>query len=385
MAVATVAAAALGAGVQPAPARADGAYPELAGVTTVHTSTSGVATVRLSQQVTIVVGKHQFGPAGNSVVGDGRITAMFLEHNGHIVMGFIHVRPCATAGCSDRGFGFPWFVSSRTLAPGLYHLYVVADGAPVTATLSLDGLPGTTTIPVAPDQGISVQPFTPLLPSTGVADPALYSANAGGTIGAQGGLLLNSTWIDTASYVADYDDFCAAPGAPPPVYAAGCDLPSDPATVARQIVPYATCDPTSFCDPGFTADAALFGMGSFMAVLAMTAGPDAAGPWSQGRFFEGAAVLTGEGGNGLWLSFAPQERDASGAPAVRVEAPAPSASPTASPAAQPAAAPPAIGLPDTAVSAGPGAPVTVVAVAALLLVARRRGRRRAAGGDQAAP
>jgi MYXO-CTERM domain-containing protein len=135
------------------------------------------------------------------------------------------------------------------------------------------------------------------------------------------------------------------------------------------------CDPTpgGWCDPGFAVDAAAQGIGIFGLGI-NEVHPGNAGTWTQGAYFQGAAVLRSEIGNGLWLSYLPQEKPQTASAPVSPAA-VPSTSPTPEPSPPPAPAVGTIGLPNTSSGAGSGWPLTVVGVAGLLLAWRRRPRR----------
>jgi hypothetical protein len=363
LAIATLAAAL--AGTTLSAVAVDDTHPRLGAVTTVTTSTSAAATVYLDTPATMTLSKA-FGP---SIHGNGRAIGVFLEQKGHTVLGLFLSRDCGTPGCKGSfAFGSFWGPNKKhPMLPGLYHLYVVADGAPVTAVIYLDGPTGNATVPVIPYSGVSVSSFASMLPSTGPTGPGLYSGAASGSIGPNGGLLLSGIWLDAASYVVAYFDSCISPGGAPPAYVAGCDYPPGTTTIEGLQYPFLTCDPRFFCDPGFTVDAAATGMG-IAGFVQDEIGPGYGGTWTQGGYFDGVAVLTSELGNGVWVSYLPPE------PAVQPAAATPAASPSASPSPTPTAAPATIGLPNTASATG-------IPLAALLLpvaagVARRLVRRR---------
>jgi len=361
-----------------APLRASAAaYPALAGVNTVTTTTSGFATVQLLQPARVGFSHFfgpQDGPAGTGIQGPGRIIAMVLEQDGRAVMEALQISDCGTAACQGNGsFEFiETFTRHGQLNPGVYHLYVVADGGPVRATLSLQGIPGATTVSLTPSPDIVEQSLTPMTPSTGVADPPAYSAGGSGTIGAAGGLMFNSLALQVASFEGGYFGSCGGQGAAPPAYIAGCDYPPDANTVSDLASPFLICDPTGFCDPGYTIDAAtqpseFFGGGE------MFVDPGQAGTWSQGGYFQGAAVLTSEAATGVWLSYvASPSADVRQASAT----PGPAQSATPSPTPTPAATVPAnVNLPNTGApdgaSAGAGLLAAVVLSAAFALRRRR--------------
>jgi LPXTG-motif cell wall-anchored protein len=154
---------------------------------------------------------------------------------------------------------------------------------------------------------------------------------------------------------------------------AGCAFPPDQSTLSSAQSPFLTCDPTGFCDPGFTVDAAVQG------IVMLGFGFDdvprgQAGPWSQGAYFDSPTVLTSALGGGMWVSFLPAEQ-----PEVS-SATAPTAPPSPSPAAPPApVAPATIGLPNTGRDAAATPPAALGVAALALLARRRRTRPRRAG------
>jgi MYXO-CTERM domain-containing protein len=355
-----------------AAAAAPSAYQQLAGVTTVHTATSGVATLELRTAARLAGSKGFGGPFTPSTYahGAGRIAGVVLEQGGSVLAEFFQLRDCTTAGCEDGHFTFSLLsVTNRVLQPGLYHLYVVADGAPVTAQVSLDGASGSSTVSVTPSSAIAIQALAPLLPSTGVADPGVYSASSAGAIGEQGGIMLNVMALEVQSFVAGAFGGCAAEGAPPPAYIAGCDFPPG-ADVLQNI--FVVCDPTGFCDPGFTVDSATGQFGFFGGgIYRIAAGH--AGTWGQGGYFDAPSLLTSEAATGLWLSFIPQEQAA----AATAPTPAPSAAPAATPSPSPGATPSPPTLPNTSSTGGSrGAASLAVLLVAVALRRRRVSPRR---------
>lgn len=336
-------------------AAAADAYPALAGITTITTSTSGVATVQLKQAATINLGfTFRFGPDGpskgadgttrTSIEGNGRILALALEQNGRAIFDEIAVSDCTTAGCQGDQFGFPDVVPRyRKLNPGVYNLYVVADGAPVTATLSLSGIAGSSTVALTPLSGVVEETMPQLIPSTGVADPPLFSSGDQQNVGDLGGIMVGNYVVTSASFAAAYFDACAAQGAPPPVYVAGCDLPPDQKTVDDDQYPVTFCDPRFFCDTIGTEAAATSPFTWWWGRI-MHVHPGHSGEWGQGGYFEGAAVLTSDAGAGMWLPFVPAAAPA-GSTQQNAPAPTPSASPSPTATATPTPTPtPASGV-----------------------------------------
>jgi hypothetical protein len=353
-------------------------YQVLAGVTTVQTSTSGVATVNLPQPATFHFSKGHFGPGGTGVYGDGRIIAMVLEHNGRALARYFRLSDCGSPACSgDFSFGFS-VVTARKLDPGLYHIYVATDGAPVTAVLELDGVSGTSNVTVAPSPAITVKTLAPLIPSTGVVDPGLYSASGSEDIGANGGVVFNTLLVTTTSVVGGYEGVCLGEGAPPPAYPGSCTFPPQREDIAN---PFLTCDPTGYCDPGQTMDLATQGLPfpifDFDGADVL---PGHANTWGQGGYLEGAMLYSSEASTGLWISFVPQEA-AQVASATTSPSPTPSTSPSATPTPTPTPTPivvPPVNLPNTGGpdSASAGAGVLAFALIGMGAALRRRIRDR---------
>jgi LPXTG-motif cell wall-anchored protein len=374
--------------VAPSPAAAAESYQRLAGVTTVETSTSGVATVELSAPAMLSFGSGGFGPGSTGVYGGGRIIAMVLEQNGRIIFEAVQLRDCGSAGCR-RGLGFGFsFGTLRTLRPGLYHLYVVADGAPVTAVLGFQGLDGSSRVAVAPSSAIVMRDLATLLPSTGTGmDPGVYSVSDSDTIGDQGGLLVSNISVSTSSFVGGYWGACLTQGAPQPAYVANCSVSIDQETRDNLENPALICDPTNEpplqlpddvinnnipCTDPWTQRAVTNGLPfpfGFGWVAGVPRGQG--GTWGLGGYVDGAMLLKSENAVGLWLSFVPQERT------VTVAPPSPATAPPTTPSPQPAATPapvltqlPNTGTGTSAVGAAGGAALLIVG-----LLRRRRRRR----------
>jgi LPXTG-motif cell wall-anchored protein len=313
-------------------AAAADAYPALTGVNTITTSTSGVATVELKQPATLSFSRGFFGPARSGVYGKGRIIAMVLEQGGYALARYFGFSDCGSPGCTGD-FSFSWnIITAHKLQPGLYHIYVATDGAQVTGVLTLDGPTGAADIPVSPSPGIKVETLAPLIPSTGVADPGLYSASGSETIGNDGGVMLNTLDITTDSVLGGYEGMCLARGAAPPAYVGSCSWPPDREDIAN---PFLVCDPTGFCDPGVTVDSATQpSQFPWFDVAGADIRPGQADTWGQGNYMEGAMVLGSEASTGLWMSFIPQESpktaSASGTPSA-APAPPPTATPSPTP------------------------------------------------------
>jgi len=129
---------------------------ELCGTTTIETSTTGRARVRVPADATI-----DLSPAP-AITGEGRIIGFHLTEPGTQAgfwartiryrnsLGFgVHTQSAGQAADEDRepssGPAEPGFgpgCSRCHVPPGDYDLYVIADGSPVSVTLDLEGLDG---------------------------------------------------------------------------------------------------------------------------------------------------------------------------------------------------------------------------------------------------
>jgi hypothetical protein len=192
---------------------AESAVPELAGLTTIHANGSAREIVDLPQVATIDAargGEALFDLPGVSITGAGRLVGFDLapidtdqlassSQQGLLVVNDNH---CYSAGCTPSapsqiltaGLAQPRTPNPTTsatdyhFAAGKYILQVIADGGPVSITLPLDGLSGTTTLnPTAPtDLNIVNQTSTgsTLAPEAGAIweqspDTGYYSAGGG--------------------------------------------------------------------------------------------------------------------------------------------------------------------------------------------------------------
>jgi hypothetical protein len=163
--IAALAALALSAvGFVPAQA-APAPAPALAGTTVVTGSAMVAMTVRLPSPVTVDL--HAIGGAGSrndiEIAGNGRMVGLVLSQGGTL-----HRAPdreiwmtrdniCMRRGCQATGDGIGYFAvafgtstqpadGTYRIPAGTYRLALLADGAPVTVTLRLHGLPGATTL-----------------------------------------------------------------------------------------------------------------------------------------------------------------------------------------------------------------------------------------------
>jgi hypothetical protein len=148
-------------------APADTTRTALAGATTITGSASGKVPVRLEQPATFTVPRGG-QPGSVQVTGEGRFTGFALVADGTdpnrvmISGGRVSNGLPADHSLGDSSMlalthtdALDLATSSWELPAGDYHLYLIADGSPVTVTLSLAGLSGSTqlspTVPVAAD------------------------------------------------------------------------------------------------------------------------------------------------------------------------------------------------------------------------------------------
>ena len=157
-------------GAPPAPASPSRAAPQIAGVTTIRASRPGSMLVRLPDGL----GEPGRWELKARFRGAGRVMAfVFLKEEW---TGRENRRPmlvgqkfgdCTEVACAahPRAAGGLWGIGSmptRELPGGLYRLYVVTDGAPVTMTLIAPGLDGRITLtPTGPAQ-VEILTLTPI-------------------------------------------------------------------------------------------------------------------------------------------------------------------------------------------------------------------------------
>jgi len=395
-AVAGIVAAALGAmsGAVPSSA-ATLPVQALAGLNVVHTSASGVATVRLAQPAQLESG-FSFGPSGpagpagpgsSGVYGHGRLLAMVLEQNGFAVARYFRISDCTTRGCAGRSFELVIGAGRSTLQPGLYHLYVAADGAPVTAILGFKGLPGTAQLSVTPTSAITVKSLSTQVPSTGLGEDVAYSAADSTQVGEFGGVEISGTPLLVDHYAAGWFGACRGEGSTPSAYVASCYAPTDPSFLDGVANPFLICDPrwilffpsivtnpTELCQPQWLTAAATSGFPPFVIGTGADIRPGHATSYVLGAYAEGAMTIRSAASAGLWISFIRPEQSAR---AIRTTSPSPVASPSATSTAAPGGGTPAIALPNTASGGGAGAAGAALAGlfgVAVALAGRRRRR-----------
>jgi hypothetical protein len=132
------------------PSAPAGSIPQLAGTTVVSGTHTGVMKVRLPRPVEVSTFAFDNKAVDLDVSGSlgGLVLKQDVPKNGLELMAFSF---SACKSCTGRAEFFDVFAPARrsfpkkeTLPAGDYWLYVVADSAPTTVTLNLDGLGGTT-------------------------------------------------------------------------------------------------------------------------------------------------------------------------------------------------------------------------------------------------
>jgi hypothetical protein len=191
---------------------ADTTRASLTGETVITATASGKVPVRLDRPATFTVPHLSGGPGSVQVTGEGRYAGFALVADGtdrdRVVIGGGRVDNGLPAD-SSRGDSETLALSltdaldftapSYELPAGDYHLYVIADGSPVTVKLSLGGLSGSTrltpTVPVAADLA---QPDARYLPQ------GVQTAGAPGRLRGEGLLFNVAASLHSPSLQQDY-------------------------------------------------------------------------------------------------------------------------------------------------------------------------------------
>lgn len=174
--------------------------PVLTGTTVVAGSRSAWTRVVLPKAVF-------FNPSEDvTLTGTGRLYGMVLKKEGawNAPVGWrVHIGYCVGGGCAStyRDVRSEVFVPggntvTGTLPAGTYRLYVVADGAPVRATMKLRGLSGGTRTlqPGAPARAAVVE-ARPTIAEPG-SGPLVYAAGSTRSVPAGGGMNVTVVWKD---------------------------------------------------------------------------------------------------------------------------------------------------------------------------------------------
>lgn len=117
--------------------------PELTGLTRFTALDTATTLVRIPQGV-------NFDNLRVSYEGRGRVKGFMMRRTGSYeqegfrpVMEDATIGACTRRGCKgDEGFRFPTCYWQEKDLPGVWHLYVIADGAPVTVTFAIKGRSG---------------------------------------------------------------------------------------------------------------------------------------------------------------------------------------------------------------------------------------------------
>lgn len=208
----------LAAGLAAPPAQA--APPTLAGTTVVTGSSTAGMRVRLTRSISLPLDRRgQVRISGNGRTVGIVLTRADLAEPMRPTYAYVRFGFCTKPGCRakethDGPIGFnPGEGGRLRLTPGDYQLYVVADGSPVTATISLPGLPGTTRL--RPGVRNRFGPRTPTVRSP-AGSSNVYGAGDMHEFGGFGGLSLQAIGLNTGPWVAGEVGDCVY-GTRPPV------------------------------------------------------------------------------------------------------------------------------------------------------------------------
>ena len=206
----------------------------LLGTTVIHASRSAVVAVRLPRPAHISMW-HDV-----DINGRGRFTGVVLHGDGRWLGPYgsaIRFGLCEGRGCAQSPLSYRLELLNApdsngyagTLPAGNYHLYVLADGAPVKVTMRFKDLPGRITL--RPTTRARVEIVEPEPTQAVPADaPSLFSGGSTHTVGRAGGLNATIIWkvlpvrTTNAGAVCGYE---GAPGAdePTPPYQFPCAVP----------------------------------------------------------------------------------------------------------------------------------------------------------------
>jgi hypothetical protein len=217
------------------------------------TGSSYVLPVLLPRQVTVTMGKDMKVDAAR-----GRFPGFILRKDGPGLQqsaSYFLAHGCLSQGCRpphypflDSGTGFELVMGERqtdatlrtgVFSPGRYHLFVVADGAPMHATLQLHGLSGRLAVHSgsALTTSVSVPAPSVFSPPAGSPSPGqLYSAGSTHRMPSTSGFFFDMMYKvmtgDSVSEVAA----CLFDGPPEPnvlgPYEYPCSTPTDPVDAA---------------------------------------------------------------------------------------------------------------------------------------------------------
>lgn len=242
--LAVAAAAALDAGAASAAGPA-----QLAGTTVIEGSTSSVMRVSLPRDV-VVDGEKGFSASRN-----GRIQGLLLRPAGAPITDVnallaASVNFCFTKGCTPAPDAPVWEDVGRTptdpesttddytLPKGFYDLYLIADGAPGSVTLELQGLSGRTTLRPAQPVRSQIVTDAPATPQLGVG-PISFSAGSTNPVGNPAGAIFNAIVLNAHGPGAVAMGRCFRPDGAPigPTYDACGGPGAFPHVVSHYIAP----------------------------------------------------------------------------------------------------------------------------------------------------
>ncbi len=214
----------------------NGAQGALAGTTVIAGDRSASMPIRVTRSVHVDVSQID-------VTGGGRIIGFLLHRDGSWAgpgIEDIQFGQCAAPGCRHVWKHFTeqavihapdadFSNSTGTLPVGRYHLYLVADGAPVRIVLRFRELAGSVTLtPTQPERTEIVQPIATTPPSL---TPMLFAAGATHRIGPYGGIQEMILWkqvnngLERSQHgVCGYDGQAPAQATGTSAYQAPCDV-----------------------------------------------------------------------------------------------------------------------------------------------------------------
>jgi hypothetical protein len=199
-------------------------HEHLRGLTVVTGSVSATSTVILDRPATVVLLPGLRSDA-IKVTGGGRYAGIMLtRRSGGPVTSLeaVNVNFCNVPGCQP--LAAQQYVDSNaprvarvdgsqtvTLGVGSYDLQLVADRAPVTVTLTLSGLPGSTHLR---PRGPSAAAILDMTPTAGVSTGPVYSAGTTRSL-AFGGSVVTALVADRQASAGRQSGLCVYRGSPP--------------------------------------------------------------------------------------------------------------------------------------------------------------------------
>jgi hypothetical protein len=263
--------------------------PELGGTNHVEATKTGYVEVTIPRPVTVSF--EFFRNRDVKISGGGRFTGLFLIQQGVKKPAAIYaarLRNCYEPGCKT---GYGWFFMFPTgikweknleVPAGEYRLYAITDGAPLSATLKLEGLEGEA----------SFRPTHPVHSEIGTAaaDLPVNNLYSGGSTFKlpNDGMSMLAFAHDSSASVADINNDCLYKGRPS----------------IDDAVAYA---------PGCTAHGASEGHGFGFTTLPLVSGGGSAsvglltkvkaGTWSYGGSWVAPEVVEFAAFTSLWMSY----------------------------------------------------------------------------------